>query len=156
MKKKIVLALSCLLVMNLASQAQTEKNTWLLGGSASFTSSEGNSSFTLMPNVGYFVAENIAVGGKFSLFTMEDYTSWGIGPFARYYFTKNTGGKPFLGAGVNFAGAEGESNVGFTAEAGYAIFLNKSIALELGVNYNRVESMDMINIGAGFQIHLRK
>lgn len=66
-------------------------------------------------------------------------------------------GKPFLGANVNIAGAEDvDSDFGFGAEAGYALFLNKSVALEFGVNYNRMNDFDVIGVGVGFQIHFRK
>lgn len=155
--KRIVLAFLGLAIMSEAANAQTEKGTVLLGGEVAFTSIESTSMFNLAPNVGFFVADNFAVGGQFSFFTSEGYTSWGVGPFARYYFSKNTSGKPFVGANLNIGGDDNtDTQVGFGAKAGYALFLNKSIALEFGVSYNRTEGIDMIGVGAGFQIHFKR
>jgi hypothetical protein len=155
--KRIVLAFFGLAIMSAAANAQTEKGTVLLGGDVAFTSVESTSAFSLAPNVGFFVANNFAVGGQFSLYTSEGYTSWGVGPFARYYFSKNQNGKPFVGASLLIGGDDNtDTQVGFGAKAGYALFLNKSIALEFGLTYNRLEGVDMIGIGAGFQIHFKK
>lgn len=154
--KKVVLACS-LLVATIAATAQTEKNTLLLGGNISFNSTESVSSFTATPNIGVFVINNLAVGGEFSLYTSEGFTSWGVGPYARYYFGQQTKGKPYLGASALIGGAEGsDTRAGFGAHAGYAFFLNKSIALQLGVQYSRMEEVDNFGIGAGFQIHFKK
>jgi hypothetical protein len=154
--KKVVLACSFFLSA-FAVTAQTEKNTLLLGGNISFNNTEKVNSFTANPNLGVFVVNNLAVGGELSLFTSEGYTSWGVGPFARYYFGKQTSGKPYIGASALVGGADGsDTEVGFGAHAGYAFFLNKSIALQLGVQYNRMAEMDNFGIGAGFQIHFKK
>lgn len=154
--KKVVLALT-LLVATFAATAQTEKKTILLGGNLSFNSTESVNSFMANPNIGVFVANNLAVGAELSLYTSEGYTSWGAGPFARYYFGQQTKGKPYLGASLLVGGAdESDTEVGFGAHAGYAFFLNKSIALQLGVQYNRINDMDQFGIGAGFQIHWKK
>ena len=154
--KKLVLACSLLMATMVAS-AQTEKNTMLLGGNLTFNSTESVNSFSATPNIGVFVINNLAIGGEFSLFTSGGYTSWGVGPFARYYFGQQTKGKPYIGASALIGGAdEVDTEVGFGAHAGYAFFLNKSIALQLGVQYNRMSEMDNFGIGAGFQIHFKK
>jgi hypothetical protein len=154
--KKLVLACS-LLIGALTAGAQTEKNTLLLGGNIAFNSTESVNSFSATPNIGVFVINNLAIGGEFSLFTSEGYTSWGVGPFARYYFGQNPKGKPYLGASALIGGAdEADTEVGFGAHGGYAIFLNKSVALQLGVQYNRISEMDNFGISAGFQIHFKK
>ncbi len=155
--KRILLASFSLILVSTASIAQTEKGTWLLGGTVAFNTAEGNSMFNLSPNLGIFVADNFAAGGEFSLFTTSGYTSWAVGPFARYYFTQNPAGKPFIGASLNIGGDDNsDTQVGFGARAGYALFLNKSIALEFGASYRRMESSDMFGLGAGFQIHFNR
>jgi outer membrane protein len=154
--KKVMLALT-MMAIAFGAAAQTEKNTLLLGGNLSFNSTESVNSFTATPNIGFFVINNLAIGGEFSLFTSEGYTSWGVGPYARYYFGQNAKGKPYLGASALIGGAdEVDTEVGFGAHAGYAFFLNKSIALQLGLQYNRMNEMDNFGIGAGFQIHFKK
>jgi opacity protein-like surface antigen len=154
--KKVIFACA-MLVATVVANAQTEKNTTLLGGSLSFNNTENISSFMANPNIGVFVANNFAVGGELSLYTSEGYTSWGVGPFARYYFGQQTKGKPYLGASLLVGGAdETDTEVGFGAHGGYAFFLNKSVALQLGVQYNRISEMDQFGISAGFQIHFKK
>jgi opacity protein-like surface antigen len=155
--KKIFFAFGVALLSVITTHAQTEKGTLLLGGDVSFNSTDGNSQFVARPNIGVFVANNFAIGGQGYLFTGDGFTSWRVGPFARYYFTQSTKGKPFVGADVSVGGTDdSDTEFGFGARAGYAIFLNQSIALELGVSYERLNEMDGISIGAGFQIHLKR
>ncbi|MCC7244390.1 MAG: hypothetical protein IT269_01815, partial [Saprospiraceae bacterium] len=61
-------------------------------------SSEKLNSFNISPVFGYFVAENLALGGHLSaqsVWTKDDYstasvTGFSYGPFVRYYFQANT------------------------------------------------------------------
>ena len=155
--KKLLFAFGITLLSVIATHAQTEKGTLLLGGDVTFSSVDGNSNLTVRPNIGVFVASNFAIGGQGYLFTGDGFTSWRVGPFARYYFTKNPKGKPFVGADVSVGGTDdSDTKFGFGGKAGYAVFLNQSIALEFAVNYERLNEMDGISIGAGFQIHLGK
>ena len=155
--KKLLIVFGITLISAITVHAQTEKGTLLLGGDVTFSSTEGNSQFEARPNIGVFVANNFAVGGQAYLFTSDGFTSWRVGPFARYYFTQSMKGKPFVAARAGIGGTDDEdAKVGFGASAGYAIFLNRSIALELGVHYDHLNEMDAISIGAGFQIHLKK
>jgi outer membrane protein W len=136
MKKFVVLAL--VLATACFAFSQTKKGDWLVGtylGSTglSFSSSESGSStsseisksdyhsfsISVGPTIGYFVADNLAVGTYFSLglssshyknsytdssFTSEsDYSSvyFSLGPFGRYYFGDNGGkGRPFVHVNV--------------------------------------------------------
>jgi len=155
MKKLLVL----FVMMSAAtiSKAQIEKGTILLGGGAAFTSAEGESSFFINPNVGFFVVNRIAVGVNASLFTAGGSTTWSFGPFGRYYFGNNESGKPFGGLGFGLSGFDGgDTNFGVGLTAGYAIFLNRSIALELAAHYDRISDFDQLSIGAGFQIHFKQ
>lgn len=154
---KKTFALLAFVVITVVSQAQTEKGTWLLGGNISFTQQEDQSYFNLSPDLGYFIAPNVAVGIDASLNTGEGYTSWAIGPFGRYYFTQNTQGKPFAGLSFLVGGfTSADTYTGFGAEAGYALFLNRSVALEFGLQYQRMEELDIIQAGVGLQIHFKK
>ena len=155
--KKVLFAFGITLLSVITTHAQTEKGTLLLGGDVTFSSIDGNSNLTVRPNIGVFVAQNFAIGGRGYLYTGDGFTSWRVGPFARYYFTKNAKGKPFVGAQVSIGGTDdSDTEFGFGGSAGYAIFLNQSIALEFAINYERLNEMDGIAIGAGFQIHLGK
>ncbi len=138
--------------------AQTEKGTYLLGGGASFQTSDGNSAFTLSPNVGYFFINNFAAGLRLSVYATDGYHAYTVGPFARYYFGTSTSGKFFGQAGINVGGAKNtDSEVGVGVGVGYALFLNKSIALETAAYYDKTgHSKGLFTLGVGFQIHLRK
>jgi hypothetical protein len=155
--KKFLFVLGIAVLSAITTHAQTEKGTLLLGGDVTFSSTDGESNFTARPNIGVFVANNFAIGGQGYLFTGDGFTSWRVGPFARYYFTDNAKGKPFVGARANIGGIDGsDTEFGFGATAAYAIFLNKSIALEMGVHYDHLDEMDAISVGVGFQIHLKR
>jgi hypothetical protein len=156
MKKFIVIVLF-LAALNRVN-AQTEKGTYLLGGSAAFTNASGNSVFQLSPNVGYFVADNLAFGVNATLVSGSGNTATAIGPFGRYYFGGTENGKFFGQLGVNFGTASGSSSkFGAGLAAGYALFLNRSVALQFSAEYDKAGSNDGIfTLGAGFQIHLRK
>src|SRR5690606_23452266 len=67
--KKLLLSIALLGGVVLTSQAQTDKGDVILGGNVSFNTiktdaSGANSSYDLsiVPNVGYFVDDNIAIG----------------------------------------------------------------------------------------------
>ena len=145
--------------------AQFEQGTMLVGGSAGLelitnkekaggsTSTFGKStSFNFSPRVGYFVINNLALGAELG-FSMSKFKADGadyetnssgvtIGPFARYYFGKFYGEGTF-GVGSNKdkeddAGdiTEQKSSVtSWSVGAGYAIFLNESVAIEPKIGY---------------------
>ena len=156
--KKILFALAFIVVGTLNTNAQTEKGTTLLGGNISFQTSDGTSVFTATPNIGFFIGNNIAIGVQLNLLTGEGFTAWAVGPFVRGYFAGSDKGKFFAQGGINIGGATGvDTEVGFGVGAGYALFLNKSVALEFGDNYRKAGDSDGIfGIGIGFQIHYRK
>lgn len=109
-----------------AVNAQTEKGSWVIGGSTtvgfnnvSTKHSAGNSSstepsvstFTLTPSVGYFVQDKLAVGLDLGFVSMsqkdgdDKYTvnTLSAMPTATYYFKSATNLVPYLGAGVGYA-----------------------------------------------------
>lgn len=138
--------------------AQTEKGTYLLGGNATFQTSDGSSAFSLSPNLGYFFIDNFAAGMRLNLYFTDDNNAYAIGPFARYYFGGNATGKFFGQASLNIGGGKNsDTELGVGIGAGYAFFLNKSVALEAAANYDKTgESKGLFTIGVGFQIHLKK
>lgn len=159
MKKIYIVAL--LVVLGLTTNAQTEKKTWLLGGNValSINSPKGggsNTVFSLSPDAGYFFMKNYAIGGMFNLSTGGGQTSWMLAPFIRGYFSDNKTGKPFAQVGLGVGGAGGGTTTSFVAKGGYAMFLNKSIALEMGGQLTLQTGLTQFAFGAGFQIHFAK
>lgn len=109
--------------------AQTEKGSWVIGGSTTlgFNSvsskvTDGNysvkqptvSTFTLTPSVGYFVVDKFAVGLDvgFASVTAKygddkvTVSSTSIMPTGTYNFKSATNLIPYLGAGVGYASAK--------------------------------------------------
>lgn len=81
----------------------------------------------------------------------------GVGPYVRGYFGGSDRGKLFAQLGVEIAGISGigGSNTAFTPRAGYAVFLNRSIALEVAARLITGQGSTIFGAGAGFQIHLK-
>ncbi|MEC5158140.1 OmpW family outer membrane protein [Chryseobacterium sp. MP_3.2] len=111
--------------------AQTEKGSWVVGGSTTlgFNSvstkySAGNNSesdpkistFTITPSVGYFVIDKLAVGldlGYTSISTKDDNENVSVSttsvlPTATYYFKSASNLIPYLGAGIGYASQKTE------------------------------------------------
>ena len=98
MKKLWFIPMLLLLVLPEAAQAQpyaVDHGSWIVGGSASFTSQGGNdgdrtTSVLLNPSAQFFVLPGLAVGGTLSLsYTSDDLfstTGLGIGSAVSYYF----------------------------------------------------------------------
>ncbi|MGE0772078.1 MAG: autotransporter outer membrane beta-barrel domain-containing protein [Cyclobacteriaceae bacterium] len=181
---KYVLLLLCIVALAENAYGQFEKGRILAGGSASFAAQAPadmrSTTFSLMPDGGYFVANRVVIGAGlgFSNFTVkfEDLggsslksvsTSFSIEPFVRYY----------LEPGVFFAGAFGyglgksKNTVGsttttskfdssqLTLSVGYAYFLNTHVAIEPAIGYRSTnpESGDAYGsmfLNIGLQIYL--
>ncbi len=150
-----------LIFASLSVKAQTEKGTLLLGGSGSFqVVTEGGVILNLNPAFGVFVKDNLAIGGSLSFITdFEGTTGLGAGAFIKPYFGKKEKGRFFLNVGASYLHFTDDPDafIAFTAGAGYAFFLNKSIALELGLHYvEQIESSGIISLGTGFNIHWKR
>jgi hypothetical protein len=112
--KKTPFILLLLFCSAFSALAQTEKGTWMLGGSAGWSKSSSdyefgtgsgkykNSSLSFSPNIGYFVSDNFALGlslpiqffktevtGEPLMMNDSRYFSYGFGPSIRYYFPLN-------------------------------------------------------------------
>ena len=140
--------------------AQTEEGTFLLGGGASYTSQSGTSFLQLNPNVGFFLMNNYAVGLDLAYSSSDRSTSYAVGPYGRAYFELGDIGKFFGQVGVIYSGFSNgvsDSKFGWSIGAGYAYFLNQSIAIELGPRYSKVGDGDaVLNILLGLQIHFKR
>lgn len=124
MKKNLLIGVFALL--GFAASAQTEKGSWVVGGSTSIgfnnvstkvksdnTTFDGPkvNTFTITPSAGYFVIDKLSVGldlAYTNATTKYDgakttSNTFAILPTATYYFTDNTVIKPYLGAGIGYA-----------------------------------------------------
>ena len=160
--------------------AQITQGNWMMGGDATFSTNKTayqeftfkSTSFSISPNVGYFIIDKLAVGLSARLaYVIEhnvntertDNFTYGIGPFVRYYFlepekTINV----FSEVSYYFEKANQiDSKLNnFKIKAGAVYFLNSSVGLEASLNYLNQKGNNLTNnavfLGVGFQIHLEK
>jgi len=158
-----------LTLLAFVSKAQTQKSDWLIGGNLNFDAAKHTTNFGLSPMGGYFFADNFAAGAiiSFDYQKVGDFktTTFGAGPFARYYVGDMTKPfRPFIHTDVSFGSykEEGSSSVSstrFYVAPGAAYFLNKNVALEATAGYqnNKVSGSSASSgfaLKVGFQIHL--
>lgn len=166
MNKLSSLVCSLILVVSFAN-AQTSSGNMMVGGSLAFetlsheaSDVNNTTSFSFSPSFGYFLNDNLAVGASISVGSAKTGTgdaktvssSFGFGPFARYYmFTSNERFAFFGQAGLNFGtgktnppiGADNKtSSISFSVAPGAAYFLNDHWALELALAGISVRSSD--------------
>lgn len=145
---------SFLTLLSIQALAQTEKGTTLVGGSLNLQTTSNNSTFSINPNLGFFPANNFAIGANvvlnFSKLDSLKTNTIGLGPYVRYYFGK-TQTKPFVTTEVNFLHRsikntavaskldEKSNGVGFLLGLGFAAFVNDMVAVEglTGYNYSK-------------------
>lgn len=129
-----------------ASQAQTEKGTWMLGGNIGFSTSSSTSksngttvdgpsytNFNISPMAGYFIMDRLAVGldlnySSFSSTTKQKNTAGNnvdltdkssdiiVSPMVRYYYMMNDKAGLFGHLGVGF-GSRSSSNQSLVNDA---------------------------------------
>ena len=159
-----------------ATYAQTEKGNWMVGSDLSFsyesaklTSSEKRNNITVeresttntfkfIPNVNYFVINNLAVGlgleyqHEKTKGASDATNTFAIAPNAHYYFP--IGGKlaPFVGAKVGHAwqskgSSDSQKSRGFLfgVKGGIAYFLNEGAALTGYVGYDQMNLKEKVN-----------
>lgn len=169
----------------ISANSQITKGNWMVGGSGNFTNykstfqnnnietTQTGYGFNISPNLGYFIADNVALGSAlsfgFSNPSGNDNNShgYGLAPFVRYYFRKSDKMiNPFLQTSYGFSKGKSDSGGssktnGYNIKGGSAIFFNSSVAVELTLNYdsskyNSDSKSKYFTIGIGFQIHLEK
>jgi hypothetical protein len=169
--KKILTAMTLFFVLTNV-HAQTNKGDIMIGGDVRINTTKSNQEFTVQPTAGYFFAKSFVAGSElktsFTKFGDQKTTSFGAGPFARYYFNlKNSSFKPLVHSSFTFETATTRVlNSKFRSTVtslfiggGGAYFLNENVALEVIAGYNRskyenVDSEGGFAFRLGFQIHL--
>jgi hypothetical protein len=195
MKKTTITAI--ILFMCIAAQAQFEKGTILAGGNFGFDSKsykakqDGSSSslgketiISFGPQVGFFVADNIAVGAGISIESASFKAEGSSGKNSEFSLLFSPMARFYLEQGVFFQGrfdvgsskskeSQGSTSVettqgltGWALSAGYAAFLNDYVALEPQLGYGSLAYSDKdsdgkliesgIFIRLGIQVYLRK
>ncbi len=139
----IVLASFGILCLTQTASAQTVgQGAWMVGGSAALDitkfkdADESITAITFNPNLGYFIADDLAIGLGISVIDNgidgQD-AFFGVGPFVRYYVTNPI----FIQVGADIGLNEG-AGIGFGAKVGYSWFLNDGVAIEPALYFQSV------------------
>lgn len=154
--------------------AQTSMNDWMVGGNFRLNTTDNNTQIAFTPNAGIFITDNLAFGGNLSLSYSKSgnnkYTSFGIGPFMRYYFTTESQAvRPILHGSFNFLsnkqkiGSLSSTNSGtnFFVGGGAAMFISKNVSIDALMGYDRTKFKNFNGSGGfafniGFQVYLLK
>lgn len=183
--KKVILSIALLSGIAFTTQAQTEKGKFIVGGNVSYntlkTDADGakaSHDFSIVPNVGYFVSDNIAVGTGIGFQTSKassesDFgkkNAFVIAPFGRHYVPVAEKFKFFSQLSVPMAfgttkAIDGDlevgdktgssTSIGVALSPGFAYYPSSKIGIEFALNgiaYNnyRVEDANGNDIkGAG-------
>ncbi|GGC45618.1 hypothetical protein GCM10011386_42380 [Parapedobacter defluvii] len=153
--KKLFLTLSAAVAVTFAANAQTEKGKTILGGNVSYNYNkiqdvDGSiQSFSILPNVGVFVSDNIAVGLGFGYsWSQSDDGSekskigeFSAAPFARLY--KGDGDFKFFGqlsvpmgwgtSKVDDTKVNNTARYGVALSPGFAYFPTSKVGIEFSV-----------------------
>ena len=188
--KKLLLLITFTTIITSAF-TQLNKGQFLTGGNISFSSSKYGdediyrnkaTTFQVSPDIGYFIFDKLAVGGKVGLSFYKSTTNYegtleyssnsvNLSPFVRYYIlSKKQKINLFTEVDYTYIKTKeknlGSSEVfkrtgsGYTVSAGPVLFLNPNVALELTLSYNSSKykndmySTYIFMTGVGFQIHL--
>jgi hypothetical protein len=163
--------------LTLPAFSQTDKGATIVGGSLSLQTTKNNSNFSFNPNIGFFPANNFALGAGLNLnFSKQGDVKnnvVGFGPYARYYFWKNST-KPFFTVegsylnnkyeALNDNGEKVElssSGFGLLIGLGFAAFINDVVAVEGLTGYNYSDFKNNSGSGGftmrlGFQLYFSR
>ena len=160
---KKVLFIAAIAFTAFTASAQTEQGNIVLGGTAQFQTqkakvdgAESRDDFAIVPMIGYFVQQNLAIGTGIGV-EQTKFTSGAkstavvVEPFARYY--KGLGSEQFkffgqlsvpmtFGNDKNADGDKvgGENSIGVALSPGFAFFPTKKFGIELGFSGIQFES----------------
>lgn len=185
----LYIALITAIMATTAVTGQITKGYWMFGGDASFSNKETYQNqfktdsrlklteLDIDANVGYFFIDKLQGGirigysdYKLKEFTGSDRHFLNYGIYSRYYFLKTEklvniflDGEYFLGSRAISSGELKDNINGYVFSTGPTIFLNSSVAIELGMSYSSSKfkgvndsTENNLQLSLGFQIFLTK
>jgi hypothetical protein len=150
--KRIHLLIAFIVIVSAASAQKIDKETVLVGSSSNMGINNSTSTvFNLDLKAGYFVMDNLAVGGRLDYNSGTSNASIGI--FGRYYYE----GKIFGGLGfTQVFPSSGSSYTQVPLEVGYAAFVTKNIAIEPSLNVTLSKAQNIVGLNLGFGLYLHR
>lgn len=158
---KKILFIATLFLTSFSINAQIESGTFMTGGSATFNRHVSELDFSttsviINPQIGVAFADNFIGGAWLSFSSINDFSSWSVAPFIRYYKSNF-----FLQLGYGYTQTGTVSGSIFNAEIGYAMFLTDNISLEPALYFNQhfidngLNGSD-IGFNLGFQLYFNR
>lgn len=160
--KKIIFSLA-IVTMVVKSYSQINPRTILVGGSSSMavqsvkTGSSTETLFNINTRLGFFPAENFAIGVNLNYIKFGPVDQTSIGAFSRYYIS----GKVFLGASYLSSKSGNSTSVGsLNFEGGYAAFITPNVAIEPSLIYTTgtgdASNSSNLGVAVGFSLYLNR
>ncbi|MFC1523393.1 hypothetical protein ACFL6N_01250 [Thermodesulfobacteriota bacterium] len=145
MKKIVLLTAITLLGGIFAAHAQGFEQEGIaagnveMGGYASITSYDGDTSMFVGGTIGYFIKDEIEVGGGIFLFDSDYSDSMTLRPFGKYIFHVHPTIVPYAGGAIVYSKVGGgDSSMGLNVNGGCNFFIteNTSVGPELNIDFN--------------------
>lgn len=139
--------------------SQIEKGDWMFGGSAFLSSSkfdiatERSTSFTIAPNVGYFLTKDLALGLDLSYGRLDKKDFIEANPFARYYYKNTFAQAKYI---TRNSGEGAFSQTGFDVSLGRAFFLKPNVSFEPELYFRKIKGSQAhsdYGLRLGFQFY---
>jgi opacity protein-like surface antigen len=170
MKKKFLVILLFFSIQHI--RAQTSKGDWMVGGDLAFNTAKKNRHILFDPQMGFFFLKNLVLGGHLSFQLQDEGTatisSFGVGPFARYYFG-DTKARPFFAGDLSFLSSKiktestsiSNSAVDYFLGVGASFFINENVAVDgimgyRSIKYTNESPSGGLNMKVGFQVFLNR
>ncbi len=167
MKKGILILVSLLFVV---AAFAFDQGTINLGGTASFESVKEDSDadavtvFTLNPNVGYFIIDNLSADLNLNIMSYDGDTNLGIGIGGRYFYNNFYGGLEFDYMSQDW-GSGTLTSMYLMPKAGYMMPLAENVFVDLGLKYQMgfgdyggdgsgSNEQSVLHFGVGLQVFL--
>ena len=157
--KKVLLSALAVFAFTFASAQEEEKGNGgfskgdlFVSGAVTFGSEKTGdfkaNSFEFAPQIGYFLTENIAIGGKIGFASykeefdgndLEDMSGFTVGAFGRYYFTPANQFSLFAQLGLDYSNMEDKlddfkaSQIDAGLGLGMNYFVSSNFSIEAGV-----------------------
>lgn len=189
MKKLLLLIAVVPAITATVTDAQPRKGDWMVGANIANGAAHLNSTvphqfnFNITPNGGYFLSNRLIVGAGIgmgvAIFTSKNYAfSYGLSPFARYYFVSQSGlehnklylfgelstgvnGYSYIDKVANIRTSANSLNAGIGPGIGYMFTQNVGVEGLMKINKRFATSPTgtangnfMPTLGIGFQIYL--
>ncbi len=124
--------------------------------------------FQFNPTIEFFVANRFSIGGTVSSYFAKDFSSFGLGPAATYYFWHQDRWAGFVGAGllmestnwqnsyadVRTIGYKGQFKIGSTYFINPSVSVGPVLSLTKSIGEPRSPGEDFGNLMIQFNIHL--